>query len=101
MLVEPAARQIVADHFLGGKNIAAEVVECQTDSAEGPYMVSASITWSGALFSSNKYQIDALLRINGGVTESAEILRGHDNAQELTFWGNLAGKTVEVVSAVR
>ena len=101
VITEAAARNLVSDHFLGGKHIAAAVTGCQYASADDIYTVAASITWNGALISSNEYQVDALVRIKGNAAETVDILRGSDRTQELSFWGKLAGKTIEVVSAVR
>lgn len=96
ILADAAAQKLVPERFLGGKEITATAKSCDY-LADQSLTLGIQIDWSGVFFSWNKYEVWGEVRTNWvGDQMTFLLIGGNDKAQELVFWGQLAGTMIDI-----
>jgi hypothetical protein len=88
---EIAGKKVV-DKYGGGRDVRVRMNSCNYNSYSGIYKTKIEIYWNGAIFRSNKYNIDGELQMksDGSRTEFSETY-ANDNVKDIRFMGYVAG----------
>lgn len=87
---EKAGEEMVSD-FGGGRNIRVDLSSCSYNSYSKIFKLNVQIHWDGALWESNHYEIDGILKLdsNGNKLSFAKTY-ANDNVKDLDFYKNMA-----------
>jgi len=91
---EIAGNEIV-DKFGGGQDIRVKVTSCDYNSYSELFKVEIEVYWSGAIFRSNKYNIDGMLKMKSDGTDTDfSQTYANERVKNLRFFRNLVGGAI-------
>lgn len=96
-----AANRIVGDHYGGGRDVAAEVLDWGYDAPNRRYSALLRFVWSGREVASNKYWIEGrMVADESGENSQFELTREGDFSPIVRAWVGIKVKVGDVIKDV-
>lgn len=85
------AGEKIVNEYKGGQDVYVALTDCQFNSYMDIYKVAMNLSWNGAMFRMNKYQINGVLTMksNGSDVKFLQV-EANQNVKRLRFFKTLA-----------
>ena len=100
-LANAASHELIDSAYGGGRNITMDIISCDYNTYADIFKVKTDIYWSGAYFSSHRYNVEGVLKFSssGGKVDFSETYAS-PSVKKFKFYTGAAVVTVAIGAAV-